>query len=303
MQTVLIAGGGGLIGLRLSAILKEKGYQVLHLSRQHRPNAAFPTYKWDVGQQWADPEAIKRTDYVVNLAGAGIADSPWTAARKKLIIDSRVDSARLLLSAFQEAGRRPKAYLSSAAIGYYGDRGEELLAEQDQPGQGFLSECCIAWERAGAEVAASGIRTVVFRTGIVLSRQGGALPRIMLPIHFRLGTYFGNGRQWYSWIHIDDLCDMFVKAMEETQMEGVYNGVAPNPVRNKAFVEQAITATGHSAMLVPAPAFALRLALGEMASTILSSTKASSRKIEEAGFSFRYPRLPEALENLLQREG
>ncbi len=302
MPTVLIAGGSGLIGRRLSAILKEKGYEVLHLSRRRRTDAAYPTYQWDVAAQSIDPEAVERADYVINLAGAGIADRPWTSARKKLIVESRTASARLLLSAFRAQGHWPKAYIGIAAIGYYGSRADEVLEENAPPGSGFLAESCVAWENAIAGLAASGIRTVAIRAGIVLSTRGGALEKIMMPFHFFVGSYFGDGSQWYSWIHIDDLCNMFVKAIEDEQMQGVYNGVAPQPVPNKELVEQLRQAMGKPALLAPVPAFALRLAMGEMAETILSSVRVSSRKIQEAGFAFRFPNLPEALADLLRRK-
>lgn len=302
MPTVLIAGGSGLIGQRLSDILKQKGYEVLHLSRRRRQEASFPSYQWDVSQKAIEAEAVRRADYVVNLAGAGIADKPWTAARKKGIIDSRVGSTRLLLSSFHANKHLPRAYISAAAIGYYGDRGNELLEESSPPGSGFLSESCAAWENAIAEVAASGIRTVALRTGVVLSSRGGALEKILLPFSFRLGAYFGDGSQWYSWIHIDDMCNMFVKAIEDEQMQGHYNGVAPNPVTNKELTEQVKRALNKPALLFPIPAFTLRLAMGEMADVILFSTKVSSRKIEQAGFSFQHPHLNEALADLLNRK-
>ncbi|MCO6478743.1 MAG: TIGR01777 family oxidoreductase [Phaeodactylibacter sp.] len=302
MSTILIAGGSGMIGGRLSQMLREEGHEVLHLSRRSRPDADFPSYKWDVGEFSIDDEAVLRADYVINLAGAGIADSPWTKSRKQLIIDSRVDGARLLLSSFTRLGRFPKAYLSSAAIGYYGDRGDEWLDESAPPGNGFLSKSCNAWEGAIREVAGAGVRTVGLRAGIVLSTRGGALEKILMPFKAGLGTYFGDGSQWYSWIHIDDLCRMYIKAMQDEDMQGFYNGVAPNPVTNKELAEAIKEARGKPALVAPVPAFALRLAMGEMADTILDSTRVSSEKIEQAGFEFSFPVLDEALRDLLQRK-
>ena len=301
MPTILIAGGSGLIGSRLSHLLREQGHDVLHLSRRPRPNAPYPTYRWDTGEGYIDDEAVQRADYAVNLAGAGIADKPWTKARKQLIIDSRTEGARLLLSAFRRLQHFPKAYISSAAIGYYGDRGNEWLNETSKPGQGFLPESCVAWEAAAGEVADAGIRTVAIRIGIVLSTQGGAMEKMLLPFQFRLGAYFGDGSQWYSWIHIGDLCRMFIKAVEDDSMQGVYNGVAPNPATNKELTEAIKGALGKPALAVPAPAFALRLAMGEMADVVLSSARVSSKKIEAAGFEFSFPTLGEALPDLLER--
>lgn len=301
MSTVLVAGGSGLIGSRLSQLLLDKGYEVLHLSRRPRPGGPFPVYQWDPALQTIDDEAVRRADYVINLAGAGIADKPWTNARKRLIVDSRVDSARLLLRTFERLGHRPGAYVSSAAIGYYGDRGDEWLDENSEPGGGFLPESCIAWENAIGALAKTGIRTVGIRAGIVLSTRGGAMGKMLLPFRFGGGAYFGDGSQWYSWIHIDDLCRMFISAIEDGSMQGFYNGVAPNPVSNKKLTEALKGALGKPALIVPAPAAILRLAMGEMADVVLHSTRASSKKIEAAGFEFLFPTLEKALPDLLER--
>ncbi len=303
MSTVLIAGGSGLIGSRLSEALKGKGLEVLHLSRRKRPDAEFTTYQWDIDKGFVEEEAIRRADYVINVSGAGIADKPWTQKRKEAIVSSRVDGNRLLRSEFERLGHKPRAFLSSAAVGYYGGRGDEWLDETAEPDTGFYSESCIAWEESIMEMKEeAGIRTVAFRLGIVLSTQGGALEKILLPFHFFLGTYFGNGQQWYSWIHIDDVCRMFAYAMENEQMEGIYNGVSPHPVTNKKLVEELKHALDKPALVMPVPAIALRLAMGEMADVILSSARASSQKLERAGFEFGHPDLPEALKDLLEKK-
>lgn len=302
MPTVLIAGGTGLIGMRLSELLQARGYEVYHLSRTRDLNATFPAYQWDLNKGTIDAEAIRTADYVINLAGAGIADKRWTPARKKLIIDSRVQSAALLLRAFEEQNHRPKAYLSSAAIGYYGDRGSEWLDEEAAPGEGFLAESCIAWEKAIREVAESGLRTVAFRIGLVLSTRGGAMEKMMLPINFAAATYFGDGSQYYSWIHIEDLCRMFIWALENEKAAGFYNGVAPAPVTNKEFTKTLGEAMDKPSVLVPAPAFALRLAMGEMADAVLSGARVSAQKIVEAGFEFRFTDLLEAMRDLIKRK-
>lgn len=302
MSNILIAGGSGLIGQRLSELLAERGHTVAHLSRSKPDNSPYPVFQWNPAQREIEAEAIRQADYVINLAGAGIADKPWTAARKELIIRSRTDSARLLRESFTRFDHQPKAYISASAIGYYGNRGEEWLDETAAPGSGFLAESTVAWEKSIAEVAQSGIRTAALRIGIVLSTQGGAMEKMLLPFSFGLGTYFGDGSQWYSWIHIDDLCQMFVKALEDDTMQGFYNGVAPEPVTNKELVGQMKTALGKPGLILPAPAIALRLAMGEMADVILSSARVSSRKIEAAGFAFRFPRLLPALKDLLERK-
>lgn len=298
METVLIAGGTGLIGKRLSAFLTEEGYSVRHLSRHENLQAQFPAYRWDPETGFIDPRALEGVSYVVNLAGAGIADKPWTAGRKRMIISSRVRSTLLLRDALLKTPQRPKAYLSGAAIGYYGNRGEEWLTEESGPGEGFLSESCVEWEKAIREVEALGIRTVSFRIGIVLSAKGGALPKLTLPLRFRIAAYFGNGRQWYSWIHIDDLCRMFSFAFKKESCAGVFNAVGPEPVRNKELAREMAAAYGKKTWILPIPGLLLRLGMGEMADTVLFSARVRAGKIMLQGFEFQYPDLAEALKEL-----
>lgn len=302
MAKVLIAGGTGLIGSRLSLLLTEKGYQVTHLSRSPKPDSTYPTYHWNPAKGIMDQTAVLESDYIINLAGAGIADARWTAARKKLIINSRVQGNRLLLKTLQETGHSLKAFLSGAAIGYYGDRGEQEVWEEDGPGIGFLPESCVQWEESIQPLMKSDIRTVVIRIGLVLSTQGGALEKMLLPLYALTSTYFGNGQQWYSWVHIDDISRQFIFALENEEMSGIYNGVAPNPARNKTIAQQLPKAKGVPAVVVPAPAIALRIAMGEMADAVLTSTKVSADKILAAGFEFEHPDLPEALKHLLKQE-
>ncbi len=302
METVLIAGGTGLIGSHLSALLAGRGYTVLHLSRQRDPGARFPAYQWDLAEGTIDDEAVQRADYVINLAGAGVADERWTDSRKKTIIRSRTDGARLLRSAFERLDHRPRAYLSASGVNYYGESGDKVLHETDPPGEGFLSETSVHWEEGAWEVSRAGIRTVILRTGIVLSTRGGALKQMLLPLKFFTSTYFGDGRQWYSWIHLDDICRLYIHAMENETMEGVYNAVAPNPVRNRALAEALPPAADRRALVVPAPAPALYLTLGEMAHAVLDSVRCSAEKIEGTGFTFVFPELSQALEDLFRRK-
>lgn len=301
MATVLIGGGTGLIGMRLSVLLKEKGYTVLHLSRTQNLEAEFPAYQWNLHQQTIEEEAIRKAAYIINLAGAGIADKPWTSARKKVIIESRTLSNQLLRKAVEEHKVTPKAYIAGAAIGIYGDRGDELLTENSQPGkEGFLAESCKQWESAINEWQITGIRTVAIRTGVVLANEGGALPKMTMSLPMGVAPYFGNGQAWYSWIHIDDIANMFLFALEQASLEGYYNGVAPLPVRNKELVQAIVKAKNAKALVMPTPSFALRLAMGEMADAILSSSKVSAEKIEAAGFTFNFPDVDSALKDLLK---
>ena len=303
MQTVLIAGGTGLLGNRLSHLLREKNYRVIHLSRKENLNAEFPAYRWDLSKKTIDETAISQADYIINLAGAGVADARWTKARKKLIIDSRVDSTALLKSYIEQKKPPAKAYLSASAIGYYGNRGDQLLKESDPPGErGFLPKSVKAWENAIREVSDTGIRTVAFRIGIVLSTRGGALEKMLLPFNFFNGAYFGDGSMWYSWIHIEDMACMFIEAIENERLRGFYNGVAPNPATNKEIIYACKKALGKPALILPAPAIALRTAMGEMADMILDSARVSAEKIEQAGFIFKFPELLPAIKDLLERK-
>lgn len=299
---VLIGGGTGLVGSRLSQILRDSGYTVWHLSRRSNPDAEFPAFAWDPAAGTIEETAVAGADYIINLAGAGIADQRWTQARKRLIIESRTHSTKLLLSTLQQLNRQPHAYISSAAIGIYGNTGDQIVTETDPPGSGFLAESCIAWEAAIDEVMAAGIRTVGLRIGVVLSTKGGALEKLLLPLNFGTAAYFGDGGMWYSWIHIDDVCRMFQFAMENEQLQGYYNAVAPEPVTNREFTRQIVDASGKRALTLPAPAVGLRLAMGEMADVILNSNRISSEKIATAGFSFRFPKLDEALRDILEKK-
>lgn len=298
MATILIAGGTGFIGTHLSRRLLADGHTVRHLSRSAQPDSPYPTFRWDVNAQTIDEAAFASIDYVYNLAGAGIVGARWTDERKRIIITSRTQSAHLLGKTMQRLGVQPKLYLSSSAVGYYGDRGEELMTEDQTPGDGFLSESCVAWEAAVHEVEAMGFPVFINRTGIVLHPHEGALEKMLLSMNVNVSTYFGDGQQYYSWIHVDDLVGIFVHALDN-HLTGTYNGVAPSPETNKTLAEAIPKAMDKTALVIPAPTFALKLAMGEMSHTVLDSCRCSAEKIAEAGYSFRFPELGKALEDLL----
>ena len=299
MKNILIAGGTGLIGTKLSQLLRGQGYHVRHLSRTADPNAEFPTFAWQPSKGTYDPKAFQNVDAIINLAGAGIVDKRWTAARKKVIIESRTMSNALIANFLGNEKHTVKAYISASAIGFYANRGTTLMSEDDVAGKGFLAESTIAWEDAIEKVRQTGVRTVVLRIGIVLSTEGGALPEMLKPFMVRTGVYFGNGEQYLSWIHIDDLARMFQFALESEKMSDIFNAVAPTPVTNYAFTQAIAEAKGGGYLLIPAPAFTLRLAMGEMADTVLGSTNVSSQKIENKGFTFEYRTAFAALKDLL----
>jgi len=302
MYTILIAGGTGLIGRHLSKMLTDQGHTVHLLSRTADPDATYKMFVWDTMKGEIEEAALSSADFVINFAGAGIADKRWTDSRKKLIIESRVKGNELFAEMLPKHPN-VKAYISASAIGYYGDRGTEPLSESAAAGKdGFLSESVVAWENAIEKVAATGLRTITIRIGIVLSTKGGALEKLLLPFNFWLGVYFGNGEQIYSWVHIEDLCRMFIMAIENEGMKGVFNGVAPHPVTNKEFTEITAKALDKSALLVPSPSFVMRLAMGEMADVVLSGSNVLSEKVEAEGFNFQYTTLKPALEDILTRK-
>jgi uncharacterized protein len=299
MPTTLLAGGSGLIGKRLSEILRAQGHSVRLLTRTPRGEGQFA---WNPAAGTLDEAALEGVDFVVNLAGAGIADRRWTAARKRELVQSRVQSAEVLRRAFEREAKRPRAYVSASAIGFYGNSGEDLMLETSAPAdQSFMVECCQKWEQAADAVAALGIRTVKLRIGVVLATEGGALAEFVKPLRFGLGTYFADGQAWYSWIHRDDVCRAFVWALENESVEGIFNAVAPQPVRNRDLVQATARAMRQPVLMLPAPAFALRLMLGEMSAVVLNSNRVSAEKIERAGFQFDFPTLEGALGEIFDR--
>jgi uncharacterized protein len=297
-KTVLIAGASGLVGTRLTALLKEKGYNITSLSRKEDLSKGI--YGWNPEAGTINDVAVKQADIVINLAGTGIADARWTEIRKKSIIDSRVQGAAVLKAAFLRTGKSPECYLSASASGFYGNSGEREMIETDAPtDETFKVQTCVLWEKAAQEIANIGIRTVIIRIGIVLATEGGALKEIIKPMRFGLGAYFADGKAWYAWIHRDDLCRMFIWAIENQEISGIYNGATPNNVRNIELVKATSKAMNQRAIFVPAPAFVLRIVFGEMADVILDSTKMSVNKIEKTGFKWLFPKLENALKDLL----
>jgi uncharacterized protein (TIGR01777 family) len=261
MNSILLTGGTGLIGSRLTEQLLEKGYRVSHLSRTASEDARVTTFLWDVNKGEIDERCIDSVDVIVHLAGAGIADKRWTDKRKKEMIDSRTKSIALIYSLLKREKHGVKAVISAAAIGYYGDRGDELMTEESPPSGGFLAKCCIAWENAVDEGEKLGLRIVKFRTGVVLDK-GGALAKMAVPVKFYAGSPLGNGKQWVPWVHWRDVVDMYLFAIENESLTGVYNMVAPKPVDNKKLT-QAIAKQLHKPLWLPnVPAFFLKLVMG-----------------------------------------
>jgi uncharacterized protein (TIGR01777 family) len=301
MQRVLITGGSGLVGRRLTDMLIEKGYEVCWLSRTSDTGSRIKKYIWDIRKGYIDPAALAATDYIIHLAGAGVADKPWTTARKQEILESRTHSTALLTKALREMPHRVKAVIGASAIGIYGlDTGNRLLTENAPAGQDFLSRVVQAWEAETDLIAKIGIRVAKIRIGIVFSNKGGALPKLVQPVRLYAGAPLGSGKQWMSWIHIDDLCRLFIWAMENPQASGAYNAVAPNPATNETVTKTVAKILRRPILPLNVPAFAIKLMFGEMGGIVLGGNKVSSSRVEQEGFVFQYPQLEDALQDLLR---
>ncbi|QOI96924.1 MAG: TIGR01777 family protein [Flammeovirgaceae bacterium] len=298
-KKVLITGASGLVGSRLTELLLKQGYEVAHLSRQAKAGRV-PAFAWDVSAGTIDEKAFEGVDSVIHLAGAGVADKRWTVKRKKEILDSRVQSTRLLYQFLGRGNHQVSSFLSASAIGIYGfGLRDEVLTESSNPGNDFLAEVVKAWENEVNAVQSLGIRTAILRIGIVLSKKGGALKEMARPVQWGVGAPLGTGNQYLSWIHIDDLCRMFLFAKENNSVAGVYNAAGVQPVTNKEFTRAIAVVLKKPMWLPPVPAFALKLVLGEMAGMVLNGSRVSSEKIQRAGFTFRFTDLHSALLDLL----
>ncbi|QIL75763.1 TIGR01777 family oxidoreductase [Hymenobacter sp. HDW8] len=303
-QKVLITGGTGLIGTRLAELLIDAGYEVALLSRQAGASH-YHTFRWDPRHETLDPAAIRYADYIINLAGSSVSDGKWTDERKREILESRLDGTRLLAKELAKGEHHVRAFLSASAIGIYGDSGDKLVNEEtppNTPSDDFLADVSRKWEQAAHEVAALGIRTIVVRIGIVLSTQGGALPQMARPVKLMAGAALGSGKQFMSWIHLDDLCRLLIQMLDEPQWQGTYNAVSPNPVTNQTFTETLADVMHRPLVLPKVPAFALNLMMGEMSEIVLASQRVSAEKVLKQGFTFEYPNLKGALESFYATE-
>ena len=295
---ILLTGGTGLIGRHLTEALLQKGYTVSQLSRSPGKDARVKTYLWDVNKGEIDELCIDGVDTVLHLAGAGIAEKRWTDGRKKEIIESRTKSIGLIYGLIKNKPNQVKNIISASATGYYSDRGDELMTEESPPANDFLGTCCVKWEKAVDEGAGLGLQVLKLRTGVVLTKDGGALAKMAIPVKLYFGSPLGDGRQWIPWIHWKDVVALYLYGIENENLTGVYNMVAPNPVTNQQLT-QAIAKQLHKPLWAPnVPAFALKLMLGEMATIVLGSTKASAQKIEDSGFKFQYPDIFSALKEI-----
>lgn len=299
MSKVLISGGSGLVGTKLTEVLNEKGYEVAILStRKNFTRKNAKVYFWDIEKGEIEESAFENTDHIIHLAGAGVADSRWTESRKKEIYDSRIDTTNLFYQYLSKIEHKVKTFVSTSAIGIYEKDSDEVLKENTPPADNFLAHVCIDWEKEANKIEKLGLKVVIIRTGIVLDLNGGAMKEMLKTAPFFLST-LGSGAQIYSWIHIDDLCRMYLHALENKNMQGAFNGVAPNPVSQKKIMEVIKVEKNTLAPILPAPSFALKIALGEMSEVVLGSQNCSAEKIEKTGFKFEFDTIEKAIKNLL----
>ncbi len=306
MQTILIAGGSGLIGTSLSQLLVKESYNVIVLSR--KPQEAHDGIRysqWNVKEQTYETAAFEEADVIIHLAGANIAEKRWTAKRKKEIRDSRVESSGLIIKALKETNNHVTTVIAASAIGWYGRDHKKApvpFTEKDQPAAGFLGETCRMWEDSIEPVKQLGKRLVKLRTGIVISDEGGAIAEFRKPIRFGIAAILGKGTQVISWIHINDLCRIYLEAIRNEQLHGVYNAVAPEPCSNKRLtLELAKHMRGSNFLAVHVPTFILRLVLGEMSIEVLKSTTVSSKKLQQHGFQFQFPTISAAMRSFKKK--
>ncbi|MCM2323363.1 MAG: TIGR01777 family oxidoreductase [Oligoflexia bacterium] len=296
----LVTGATGFIGRSLGRRIIESGGELLALMRDPiRARESLPVpydaYAWNMMEGAPFEQALQGADVVFHLAGEPVDGGRWTAARRKKIRDSRVIGTRNLVEGLRRMkGPRPTVLVSASAVGYYGDRGEELLTEEVAPGEGFLPEVCAAWEHEAAQATELGLRVVSLRFGMVLGKEGGALPRILPPFRAGWGGPLGSGEQWMSWIHLEDAVALLEFVARNPEARGPINAVAPSAVTNEEFTRALAAWIGKPARL-PVPALALRIGLGKMAELLLSSQRVSPAKAQGLGFRFRYERLEDAL--------
>jgi len=304
MATILITGGTGMIGTALTKVLVQRGYEVIILSREKRKSTEKNIFYalWDVNKQTIDEDAVKKADYIIHLAGANVGEKRWTKKRKKEIVDSRAKSGELLVKALKEIPNKVKAVISSSAIGYYGPDPQipnaKPFVETDSPFNDFLATTVQQWEHAIKPVEELGKRLVFFRTGIVLSNEGGAYREFKKPLKFGVASILGSGKQIVSWIHIDDLVRLYLEAIENDKWNGIYNAVSPNPVSNKQLIKEIARQSKGFYITAKVPSFVLKIVLGEMSIEVLKSTTVSSKKIQEQSFQFLYPTIQDAVKKL-----
>lgn len=302
MKTILITGGTGLIGTALTKLLVSKNYKVIILTRSPRSGEGNISYAaWDINKSAIDVNAVQQADHIVHLAGANVGDKRWTKKRKEEIINSRVKSAALIVKTLHENQNKVESVISASGIGCYGPdkKSGKAFVETDPFNNDFLGETCRLWEESVLPLVSMGKRLVILRTGIVLSNEAGAFPEFVKPMRFGIAPILGSGKQVVSWIHIDDICRMYLAAIENLNIHGAYNAVTPDPITNKELVLRTAKARRKPFIPVHAPQLGLKMMLGEMSIEVLKSATVDSGKIRATGFKYRYPTFDAALNELI----
>ena len=300
MKTILVTGVSGLIGKHLCQVLQNKGYAVRVLGRTKRKNVPYQQFIWDIPSGHIEEGALDGLYAVIHLAGANIGEGRWTDNRKREIVSSRVDSMKLLSDGLKNVEGRISTFISASAVGYYGAKTvDTVFEESNDPAMDFVGQVCLKWELAADVFENDGIRTVKMRTGVVFTPTGGPLAQMTQPVKLGVGSGLGRGSQYLPWIHIDDLCRMYLKAIENETMSGPYNAVAPEHVTNEALIKNIGTVIGRKVWLPNLPAFLLKIIFGEMAVIFLEGSRISSERMQETGFKFKFRTLTSALTDLL----
>jgi hypothetical protein len=303
-SSVLITGGSGLIGKHLTVLLLARGYIVSHLSRKEIKGDKVRSFIWDPEKMSVDKAAFTGIDFIVHLAGANIGEKRWTKTRKRKILESRVNSAGLLFDSIRSIGIGLKGFISASASGIYGsETTEKIFKEPDPAADDFLGLVCKSWEESADLFATAGIRTVKIRTGVVLEKNDSALSKLMMSGKFGFLVQTGSGQQYMPWIHINDLCNIYLRAIEDTSMTGPYNAVAPQHVKHEEFIKTLAGVMRLPVFPVPVPGFVLKAVLGEMSDIILKGSRVSSEKLTAEGYVFDYHKLETALENIIRETG
>lgn len=295
---VLITGASGLLGQALQKSFSDQGYEMLLASRKEPEDDRHT--QWSIEDGFTDPAKLEGVDVVIHLAGENVSGLRWTDDKKKAIHDSRVLGTRNVVDAISKLKKKPKTFIASSAIGFYGERGDEEVVESSAAGDNFLAGVCKEWEAESRRAEDAGIRTVLLRTGIVLSKDGGALATMLLPFKMGVGGVVGSGKQWMSWISLDDEIAIINYCIENENIRGAVNAVAPNPVTNQEFTKT-LGEVLYRPTFLPLPEFAVSMIFGEMGDALLlASTKVVPKRLEDAGFEFKYPELKPAIEHAVK---
>ncbi|TDE03198.1 TIGR01777 family oxidoreductase [Flavobacterium hiemivividum] len=302
-KNVLLTGGTGFVGKHLTKVLIDAGFTVSILSRSKQENTASIFYfTWDVQKQTIEMEAVLNADYIIHLAGANIAEKPWTTKRKEEIINSRQQSAQLIYSVLKKNDKKLDAFISASAIGIYGAvNGAEVCTEETALGDDFLGLTCQKWEAAADQFEKLGIRTAKVRTGLVLGENDGFLNKLTPIFKWRLGSALGSGKQYMPWIHVEDLCGIYLEAINNPNMSGPYNAAINDNTTNTSFSKALAKVYGYKIWLPNVPEFIIKLAMGEMAKIVLTGRRVSSDKVKQLGFNFKHTNLEETLKICIQK--